>query len=227
MPSNRARPSATEGDEAAAGVVDNSLGRLLALSDGVFAIALTLLALSLHVPTLPSHSSDAALTHALRQQLPSYLSFLISFYVVASYWMRHRRLMRSVETVDAGLIRLTLFLLFCVAALPFPAALLGQYGSRAIALVVYGGLNALAVLTMLRLQFAVRGRHLAAASADVEDRQEVPELIGTLVVFLLCIPAGYVFPGNGAWVLLLLVGVQRWQPIRRHFDRLRAHFSKT
>lgn len=216
-----ARHSA-EGDETSA--TDNSLGRLLTLSDGVFAIALTLLALDLHVPMIGRHPSNAELQHALRQHLASYLSFLISFYLVASYWRRHRRIMRSVDTIDPSLISTTLFLLLCVAALPFPAALLGQYGSEAISLVIYGGLNALAIVAMLRLHHIVRAHHLARSSApDVDpDHDEVAELAGALVVFLLCIPAGYVFPGNGAWVLLLLIVVQRWSPLIHRIGRRRA-----
>jgi uncharacterized membrane protein len=196
---------------------DNSLGRLLALSDGVFAIALTLLALDLRVPTLGPHVSNGELEHALAHQGPRYLSFLISFYVVAGYWRRHRRIMRSVETTDPALIGTTLMLLLCVAALPFPAALLGQYGSEAISLVIYGGLNAVAVLIMLRLLQVLRTHRLGQPSGPDRrpDRTDTVELVGTLIVFLLCIPAGYVFPGNGAWVLALLIVVQRWQPLWR------------
>jgi uncharacterized membrane protein len=101
---------------------DNSLGRLLALSDGVFAIAMTLLALDLRVPDLGSDPSDAMLRHALRDDIPSYLSYVISFYVVAGYWVGHRRLMRSVVTPHPVLARHTLALLLLVAALPFPSS---------------------------------------------------------------------------------------------------------
>jgi uncharacterized membrane protein len=199
---------------------DNSLGRLLTLSDGVFAIAMTLLALDLRVPSL-GHTSNAILQHALRKQVPNYLSFLISFYVVTSYWRRHRRLMRAVERVDASLISQTMFLLLCVAALPFPAALLGQFGSKAISIVIYCGLNALAVLSVLRLHHIVRTHHLAPHADPDPDDDDVPDLIATLVVFMLCIPAAYVFPGNGAWPLALLVFVQRARPLWRRVHRAR------
>lgn len=210
---------------------DNSLGRLLALSDGVFAIALTLLALNLHVPDdVGRHPSNAALQHALAQHISSYLTFFLSFYVVAAYWRRHRRLMRSVQTIDPSLVGSTIFLLMCVAALPFPAALLGQYGSRAISLAIYGGLNAVAVSTMLRLQHVVRTHGLRGPSDPDRDadREDFYEHVGMLIVFLLCIPAGYVFPGNGAWVLLLFVVVQRWQPVWRFYGtRRERRFSRS
>ena len=201
-------------DEESTTAPDNSLGRLLTLCDGVFAIAMTLLALDLRVPDL-SHPTNAELQHALGQHASNYYSFLISFYVVANYWMRHRRLMRSVKTIDTALIGQTVFLLLCVAALPFPAALLGQYGSQAVSLVVYGCLNAVAVLSMLRLHHIVRTHRLAPNELPDPVHDDVPGLFGTLAVFLLCIPAGYVFPGKGAWTLVLLAVVQRVRPLWR------------
>jgi uncharacterized membrane protein len=206
--------AADEDEQTAVVGEDNSLGRLLTLSDGVFAIAMTLLALDLRVPNLHD-TTNAALQHALRQQVPNYLSFLISFYVVFSYWGRHRRLMRSVETVDSALIGQTVFLLLFVAAMPFPASLLGQYGSKAISIVIYAALNSAAVLSMLRLHHIVRSHHLAPHAVSDPEHDEVPELFATLGVFLLCIPTAYVFPGNGPWPLLLLVLVQRVRPLYR------------
>ena len=113
-----------EGDEPEGPASDNSLGRLLALSDGVFAIAMTLLALDLRLPDLGVNASDAQLRHALGDDWRGYLAFVISFYVVANYWGVHRRAMRAVTTIDTRLIGHTLPLLLLVAALPFPASVL-------------------------------------------------------------------------------------------------------
>jgi uncharacterized membrane protein len=92
---------------------------VLALSDGVFAIAMTLLALDLRLPDLGTDPSDAQLRHALGDDWRGYLAFVISFYVVANYWGVHRRAMRAVTTIDTRLISHTLPLLLLVAALPF------------------------------------------------------------------------------------------------------------
>jgi uncharacterized membrane protein len=181
---------------------------------------MTLLALDLRVPDLHD-ATNATLQHALRQHVPNYLSFFISFYVVVSYWGRHRRLMRSVEIVDSALIGQTIFLLLFVAALPFPAALLGQYGSKAISIDIYSGLNAIAVITLLRLHHIVRSHHLAPHAIPDPEHDDVPELIATLGVFLVCIPTAYVFPGNGAWPLVLLVLTQRVRPLWRRARAVR------
>jgi uncharacterized membrane protein len=216
MTANRPGYAKAEDDEGQAGTAtDNSLGRLLTLSDGVFAIAMTLLAFNLKVPLVGLHPTNAELQHALSKNLPAYYSFGISFYVVASYWMRHRRLMRSVTIIDSSLIGQTMFLLLCVAALPFAADLLGQHGSDAISLVVYSALNVVAVLSMLRLHHIVRTRRLAPREVPDPVHDDIPELLGSLGVFLLCIPAGYVFPGNGTWTLALLALVPRVRPLWR------------
>jgi uncharacterized membrane protein len=184
---------------------DNSVGRLLTLSDGIFAISMTLLALGLQVPNLGAHPSDASLRHALAANADSYWSFLLTFYVIAGYWRRHRRLMRSVVTTHPALIRDTLALLLVVAAMPFPASMLGRYASEPITLAIFGGVNAVATLSLIVMSADVRRLDLAdrdlLATSDYA-RSEWGWL--TLIVFLLCIPAGYVFGAKGLYVLLLL-----------------------
>jgi uncharacterized membrane protein len=192
-------------DDESSEMEDNSLGRLLTLSDGVFSIAMTLLALDLQVPHVGSHPSDATLRHALAHNSSSYLSFLVSFYVIASYWQRHRRIMRFVIATHPRLIRHTIFLLAIVAAMPFLASLLGNYGGTPIALALYGAFNALATLMILQLAHDVRelkliGRH-ARVATDALPRWAI---VSNLGVFLLCIPAGYVLGSHGPWVLVLL-----------------------
>jgi uncharacterized membrane protein len=211
QPSGR-RSDATQPDRPA----DNSLGRLLTLSDGIFAISMTLLALDLQVPNLGSHPSDASLRHALAANADSYWSFLLTFYVVAGYWRQHRRLMRSVVTTHPALIRDTLALLLLVAAMPFPASLLGRYGSESISLAVYGAVNALATVTLIVTSADVRRLHLSdhdLLATDDYGRGQWGWL--NFVVFVLCIPAGYAFGGKGLYVLLLLAVPEAMNLIRR------------
>src|SRR3984957_20447786 len=196
---------------------DNSLGRLLALSDGVFAIAMTLLALDLKPPAgLGDHVTSQQLMHALAQNTDSYWSFLLSFYVIAIYWGGHRRLMRSVVVFNPNLVRDTVFLLLIVAALPFPTSLLGKYGGTPFALALYGAFNALATLALIALTYDVRRADRVARNAETPaDELAVWEGWLNLVVFLLCIPAGYLFGSNGPYVLLLLVLTNRLPMLRR------------
>ncbi len=193
---------------------DNSAGRLLTLADGVFAIAMTLLALDLKVPTFTvSHPTNANLTHALENNAGSYFAFALSFYVVGSYWGRHRRLMRSVRTTHPALIRDTLVLLLIVAAMPFPTSLLGMHGNLPIAVAVYGATNALATITLMFLSRDVRRLGVRPDSADESDHHLGGWI--NLAVFVLCIPGAYVLGSHGPYILILLALPGRVAVVRR------------
>jgi uncharacterized membrane protein len=199
-----------EGDEAEGQAADNSLGRLLALSDGVFAIAMTLLALDLRLPDLGTDPSDAQLRHALGDDWRAYLAFVISFFVVAGYWGVHRRAMRAVTTIDTRLISHTVPVLFLVAALPFPASVLASYGDLPSALAFYSAFNVVANLALLRLLNDLQTRPLS--TADIEQRER---LWANIIVLLVCIPGAYVLQNNGPWLLVLLIVAGRAPRIRR------------
>ncbi|MFJ4923772.1 TMEM175 family protein [Streptomyces sp. NPDC088725] len=186
-------------------VTERATIRMFGLADAVFAIAMTLLALDLRVPDLGGHTTDQELRHALGDQSSHYLAFLLSFYVVGSYWRRHRTETRSVVVSHAALVRWTLFLLLTVCAMPFVTGLLASYGSETgFALVTYAGVNACAVASLLMIRY-VAGRH--RSSPDVGTETQKHELWLDLVAFLLSVPAAYVFPGNGSLTMAGLLVV--------------------
>lgn len=111
-----------------------SLGRVLSISDGVFAFALTLLVVSLAVPTATSHES---LGEQLLAQEPSYRSYALSFAVIALTWYTHHQIFRYVLKTDATLIALNFLALLVVAVLPFPTAVLGHNVTDRVAAVLY------------------------------------------------------------------------------------------
>src|SRR3984893_19026619 len=112
------------------------LGRLLALSDGVFAFAMTWLVVQLGVPQL-ARGEVGQLGSRLLEEVPSYVSYLISFVVISMYWYSHHRLFRYVRRWDAWLITLHLGALLFVAVMPFPTAIMGRYGDQTLAVVIY------------------------------------------------------------------------------------------
>ncbi|MGH9225549.1 MAG: TMEM175 family protein [Acidimicrobiales bacterium] len=97
--------------------------RLEAFSDGVIAIAITLLVLEIHVP----EEAAEGLAHALADQWSSYAAYLLSFVVIGIMWVNHHALMASVAKVDRALLLLNLHLLLWIAVLPFPTALVAEY----------------------------------------------------------------------------------------------------
>jgi uncharacterized membrane protein len=100
--------------------------RLEAFSDAVFAIAITLLALTLEVPVLTPVTPEA-LAADLAAKWPAYLSFLLSFVTLLIAWVYHHRLLEAAKHAGTGLLFTNGTLLLVVAAVPFPTALLGAY----------------------------------------------------------------------------------------------------
>jgi uncharacterized membrane protein len=138
-------------------------------SDGVFAIAITLLILELDVPT----DTHGDLWHALLQQWPSYLAYLISFAVIGIIWVNHHGILALVARVDRPLLYLNLLLLLAVAGIPFPTALIAEHlrspGIDAkVAAAVYGGWAVLVAVSFnLMWRWIVRDRGLIHQHIDL------------------------------------------------------------
>ena len=101
--------------------------RLEAFSDGVFAIAITLLALNLQIPHVESNSAKWALASALLQQWPSYLAFVTSFFTVLIMWMNHHAVFKFLHKVNARILFANGILLLFTTAVPFVTGLLSEY----------------------------------------------------------------------------------------------------
>ncbi len=123
--------------------LEKETGRLEAFSDGVFAVAITLLVIDLKVPTLKEPVTSQQLTAQLLSQWPSYVAFLISFATILIMWVNHHNMFKLVHKSDTTFLFANGFLLLLVTAVPFPTALVSEYLTSAaavIACVVYCGL---------------------------------------------------------------------------------------
>jgi uncharacterized membrane protein len=100
--------------------------RLEAFSDGVFAIAITLLVLNIRVP-LASELKDSTLLGALRQQWPAYLAYVVSFVTILLMWVGHHNMFTFIRRIDHTFLLLNGLLLMGVAIVPFPTGLLAEY----------------------------------------------------------------------------------------------------
>jgi uncharacterized membrane protein len=182
--------------------------RTVALSDGIFAIALTLLVLSLTVPHLaPGH--QGLLGSKLRHQSDEFISYGISFVVIARLWVAHHRLFRALEKIDNRITFLNLAYLAFVALLPFPTRVLGAYGEQTAAVVLYASTVAvLTILAGLTRMHALRGGLL-----DPTRAYEIAERAHWTVapaVFLASIPVAFADPTGAklVWLLLLVPAVR-------------------
>jgi uncharacterized membrane protein len=105
---------------------DFSTARLEAFSDGVFAIAITLLVLDLNVPA-PDTLHGESLGRALAHQWPAYFAYLVSFLVIGIIWINHHALCALARRVDRRTLFANLFLLLAVSVIPFPTRILATY----------------------------------------------------------------------------------------------------
>jgi len=115
--------------------------RLEAFSDGVIAVAITLLALDLTVAGPAGHGS---LADQLHEKWPAFLAYLISFFMIGIVWVNHHVLVRSIIKPDRTLLFLNLVLLLFVVLIPFATAIVADYFSRhdwntQVAMMIYGG----------------------------------------------------------------------------------------
>ena len=143
--------------------------RVEAFSDGVIAIAITLLILEIHVPAIEDASPDL-LIQALRDLWPSYFGYVISFATVGIMWANHHTIFRVIARTDHYLILTNLLFLFFLATIPFPTALMAEYlghPAERIGVTVYSGWFLLTALSFnLLWNYASRGDRLIDANAD-------------------------------------------------------------
>lgn len=187
-----------EDDEAAA----EGIGRILALSDGVFAIAITLLILEIAVPAT---AGDAGLPKALLGLWPRYLAYLLSFVVIARFWVTHRLAFQLIARADAALVWLNLLLLMFVAFLPFPTAVVGRHTGSPAAAVLYATSVLLASLASAASWWYASGRG-QLLRPDVRRARVTAARARTLsapVFFALTVPVA-VFAPHAAEIMWIL-----------------------
>ena len=155
--------------------------RVLTLSDGVFAIVITLLVLEIQVPDL---AQGQTLRDALREVRPSFIAFLISFVVVAIAWAGHRDLFALIGHTDRVLVWFNILYLLPLSILPFGASLLARYTEEPVALQMYGILLVAIALTRLVIWWYATGRsHLLVVPVSARFRRE-GIVIGAAPVFI-------------------------------------------
>ena len=150
--------------------MQNETGRVEAFSDGVFAIAITLLILEIRVPESAGHGT---LGRALAHLWPSYLAFLASFMTIGVMWLNHHRLFTLINKNDDGLIALNLLLLMGITWIPFPTGLLAEHlrgPDERVAAVVYA-----ASFVVIAIAFNIMWRYAVHAKA-VDEHADVPAI---------------------------------------------------
>jgi uncharacterized membrane protein len=112
--------------------------RMINLTDGVFAIVMTLLVLELSIPLIARSYAEIALAQRLLRMWPKYLSYVVSFIILGLFWAYHNTVFDYIKRSDSRLFWLNMSFLMFVALIPFSASLLAEYWQQQIAVVLYG-----------------------------------------------------------------------------------------
>ena len=166
------------------------LDRLNAFSDGVFAVAITLLVLNIETPSV----SDNELWGAVKDLLPDLYAYFLAFAVIGLFWYGHASMLSHLERTSGPLMVVNLVLLSLIALLPFTTSLIGGYGDSNTALAVFAlNLGAAATADSMMDQVAMRGG-LYVPGEEPDRRILTIEGILRPLVFILSIPLALIDP---------------------------------
>jgi uncharacterized membrane protein len=190
------------------------IDRLLALTDGVVAIALTLLVLQLQVPDLTTAlernpDSARALWHALEPDGSEITSYLVSFLVIAQFWMVHHRVLRGMRGHSEGLAWRNFGFLLALTLMPFTSDLIGRYGTNPLAITLFG-LNLVAISLSTQWIFLYAAKHdliKDKARSAHDERTARVRVIFVLSIVALSIVLAWEAPklAKFTWLLFLVV----------------------
>lgn len=175
-------------------------GRIVAFSDGVFSIAITLLVLNL---SIKKGLTEGQIDEALWDLREDFLAYAISFAVIGRFWLVHHRFFAEVQAFDRRLIGLNLLYLGWVVLIPFSSEVLGEYGGKTPAVALYSVNLAVVVLLGLLMNLYARRRGLT----EVDDRTHREDQIrGTYIagIFLLSVPFAFFAPSFAPYLWLAL-----------------------
>ena len=178
--------------------------RFAALSDGVFAIAMTLLVVTIGEPVV----SNARIGHEIARLGPQIFAFFLSFAVIGRYWLVHHEFVSLLTSVGQRLLWANLVYLALIAFLPFTTGLLGDYSSVGEVIAIYA-LNVAAISLLEVMMFVVAHRSGLVERplpADVY-RYAVLESLVPVVVFLVSIPVAFLnhYAAYACWASLLII----------------------
>ncbi|MFC7229321.1 TMEM175 family protein [Salinirubellus salinus] len=181
--------------------------RMLALSDGVIAIAITLLVLEITVPEIPAGSPLSVLPDLVFAQWHEFFGFVLSFLVIGSYWVNHRRIFIHIERHDAGIVWLNLLFLLMVAFIPFASSVFATYPDQFGIMFLSGTLTLTGLTLALLWSYASRRELLEEGLGSRAVEIQAARFLASPFVFVLSILVTAFDPGLGILTWLLLIPI--------------------
>jgi uncharacterized membrane protein len=155
-----------------------SKGRMEALTDGIFAIAMTLLVLELKIPDLPRRVDTSELLQKIGEEGPAFFSFMISFLYCGLLWVMHHLAMHFIRHLQIAVVWLNLLFLMSISLMPFSCGLLGHFLRNPVAQEIYFG-NMFVAAALMALQWLVAKKKKLIN----EDEPLKSQLIGQQIIF--------------------------------------------
>jgi len=147
-----------------------SKNRLEALFDGIFAFAMTLLVTGLVIQPLSDSKAAAELPSLVAAMHPEFFSFLIAFFVLASFWLVHHRQFSFVRTIDPALVQITLFILAFTVLMPFTTNVSGDYPDVQVAVdLFHANMFILGMLFLIHWSYLIRNPNLTTAGISAQN----------------------------------------------------------
>ena len=185
--------------------------RIEALTDGIYAVAMTLLVIELKLPAHESIKTQADLINAVGHLLPKFLAWVISFLVLALFWLGHHKLFHNVRHVDGRLLALNLVQLGLVSLMPFSSALSGEFGATLFSQIFYSmNMSLLALLALLIARHIYQHPELwhppMSKGAYLGSRFRIA---GLIVISAVAIGIASVLPAGGNVAFMLMMGASQ------------------
>jgi uncharacterized membrane protein len=191
--------------------------RALTFSDGMFAIAMTLLVVGIAIPTISDEDSVGDLADAINDLSSSIISFFISFAVIGRYWVAHHQFFSLLSRMDQGLLGINLVYLAFIAFLPFPTALLGNYFENPLSVAIYAGAVAIVSgMEVILFRHAYRRGLLASPLTPEVFRWGALMSLSPVIFFVASMPVAFLSTvlAVATWLLAIPFQAiaQRWKP---------------
>lgn len=169
----------------------HALERMIFFSDAVFAIAITLLVIEIHVPEIHGHG-DRDFLMALAAMTPKFIGFFVSFFVIGAFWAGHHRALDCARNWDPKLIAPNLMLLSAIAAMPFFTAFMSEYPGARVPIALYCGWMVLTALLNINLQrmttrAPISGEDVPPEQGRIVRQRGLAVLLGALTAFVLAL----------------------------------------
>jgi uncharacterized membrane protein len=169
--------------------------RLEAFSDGVLAIIVTIMVLELKIP----HTTDL---HALKELLPTFSSYLMSFIFIGIYWANHHHLVHTVHHVNSKIIWSNLNLLFWLSLIPFTTGWMGENSFAELTVAVYGASLLLCGIAFYILQKSISSHYTQKTNLTQALAKQDKKGITSLILYSISIPMAFYIPAISAMLFI-------------------------